>query len=302
VHTHSPLPAGLRRILKLLPVLAGAFVLGTGITVMLLSGRPAPTGLADPDGGSVRAAAQPSQSSLAPVQASPSRTPAPLPRSAVPPVPSASPSRPTVPVPTGSPIEFSLARYLDDVGAVSDSMPSTGNLDGTGSAFSAQALAMDGARPGALITFDGVPFTWPDAAAGHPDNVTASGQTLAVNGAGRILALLVTATWGPVTGSGKVEYVDGPAQNFTLSVPDWYTGCASTTGQDVVVFTPYRNQGNGRASFTACVYYASIPLRAGSTVRGVVLPDLSRPTPTSGHGSLHIFALTIDLYGSSGSL
>jgi hypothetical protein len=282
VHTRGPLSAGLGRTLKLLPGLAGAFVLGTGITVMLLSGGPAPTGLADPDSGGVPIAAQPSQSSLAPVQASPSRTRTPA------------PPRPTVPVPTGSPIEFSLARYLDNVGIVSNSRPTTGNLDGTGSAFSAQALAMDGARPGARITFDGVPFTWPDAAAGHPDNVTASGQTLAVNGAGRMLAFLVTAAWGPVTGSGKVEYVDGPAQDFTLSVPDWYTGCPSATGQDVVVFTPYRNQGNGRASFTACVYYASIPLRAGFTVRGVVLPDLSRPTPTSGHGSLHIFALTID--------
>jgi hypothetical protein len=288
VHTHSPLSAGLRRILKFLPVLAGAFVLGTGITVMLLSGRPAPTGLADPDGGGVTITAQPSQSSLAPVQASPSRTPSHTPSR------TPAPPRPTVPVPTGSPIEFSLTRYLDNVGTVSDSRPSTGNLDGTGSAFSAQALARDGARPGALITFDGVPFTWPDAAAGHPDNVTASGQTLAVNGAGRVLAFLVTAAWGPVTGGGKVEYVDGGAQNFTLSVPDWYTGCPSATGQDVVVFTPYRNQGNGRASFTGCVYYESIPLRAGATVRGVVLPDLSRPTPTSGHGSLHIFALTID--------
>jgi hypothetical protein len=139
-----------------------------------------------------------------------------------------------------------------------------------------------------------VPFTWPDAAAGQPDNVTASGQTLPIEGAGRIMAFLVTAGMGPVSGSGKVEYVNGPAQNFTISVPDWWTSCSSPTGKDVVVYTPYRNQGNGRAPFTVCVYYTSIFLRVGSAVRGVVLPDISPPTPPAGHGSLHIFAVTID--------
>jgi hypothetical protein len=196
------------------------------------------------------------------------------------------------PAATG-PVELALARYLDNVGIASNSHPTQGNLDGTGSAFSAQALAAHGASAGRTLTYHGVPFRWPDAAAGAPDNVTASGQTLRLGGAGRALAFLVTAGWGPAQGTGKVVYASGSTQDFTISAPDWYRNCASAKGPGVVVYTPYRNQGNGRASFTACVYYASVRLRPGQRVTRIVLPDISTAVPVNEDPSLHIFAATI---------
>lgn len=281
-----PPPVGLRGIFRLVPVLAGAvfLLLGTGMTIILLSsGRHAPTSAPEPRISRHAAVAQPSQSPRPSATASPSPSPS-----------LAAVADPTSsPQPTG-PVEFSLAAYLDNVGVVSDSQPTTGNLDGTGSAFSAQALANAGVTPGAQIAYRGVPFAWPGAAIGQPDNVTASGQTLRISGSGQKLALLVTAAWGPVSGTGTVQYADGSTQSFTLTVPDWWTGCPSATGSDVAVFTPYRDQGNGQASFTACVYYASVQLHAGSMVKGVVLPDLSPATPVSGQGSLHIFAVSIE--------
>ena len=281
-----------------MPVLYGAFVVSIGMVAIFASRHPAPEAAREQGTVSHPVVARPDRSPGPSASASPSArasgAPAPFRRPTAPSVTPASSTRPVAPVAPAGPVEFPLGKYLDNVGAVSDSEPTTGNLDGTGSAFSAQALAKAGATPGARITYNGVPFSWPDAGAGQPDNVTASGQTLPLQGAGRTLALLVTAGWGPVSGSGSVEYVHGPAQGFTIGAPDWWTSCPSATGKDVVVFTPYRNQGNGRASFTACVYYVSIRLRAGSRVRGIVLPDISPPTPVSGKGSLHIFAITID--------
>ena len=296
---HSPTPsAGYRWIMTLLVALVGTLIiaLGGGIIVVLTSAKPAPTGypvLSIPvqSVASDPAVTQPSQS---PRPRPPTKAPSSSRQPAALPIMSASPTSPASPLATVGPVEFSLSPYFDNVGIVSDSQPTIGNLDGTGSAFSAQALAKDGASPGAQITYQGVPFTWPDAAIAQPDNVTAGGQTLPINGSGRIMAFLETAGWGPVSGSGKVEYVNGPPQNFTISAPDWYTGCPSATGNDVVLFMPYRNQGNGQATFTVCVFYTSIQLRDGSRVRGVVLPDISPATPASGQGSLHIFAITID--------
>jgi hypothetical protein len=188
------------------------------------------------------------------------------------------------------PVEFSLGHYLNNVGVTSNSNPAIGNLDGSGSAFSLQALAARGVRPGAKITYHGVPFSWPDAAVGQADNVTASGQALMIHGAGSRLAFLVTAGWGPASGTGKVIYADGATQKFTITAPDWFDSCPSPAA---VVDTPYRNQGSARASFTACLYYASVRLHASQVVKRIVLPDISAPRPLAGDPSLHIFAITI---------
>jgi hypothetical protein len=190
-------------------------------------------------------------------------------------------------------VEIPLVPYFDNVAVTSNAAPTIGNLDGSGSAFSLQALAADGVQPGGLITYQGVPFRWPDAAAGKPDNVTASGQTLTVSGTGRRLAFLLTAGWGPAQGTATVVYSGGSTQKFTIGAPDWYTSCRSAGAPGVVVFTPYRNQGNGAATFTTCIYYASIRLRSGQSVKSIVLPDISPSLPRSGHPSLHIFAITV---------
>ena len=190
-------------------------------------------------------------------------------------------------------VEIPLARYFDNVAVTSDAAPTTGSLDGSGSAFSLQALAADGARPGAVITYSGIPFSWPDAAAGKPDNVTASGQTLTVRGAGTRLAFLLTAGWGPAKGAATVVFSGGSTQKFTIGAPDWYTSCRSAGAPGVVFFTHYRNQDNGSASFTTCIYYACIRLRSAQSVKSIILPDISPPLPRSGDPSLHIFAITI---------
>jgi hypothetical protein len=209
---------------------------------------------------------------------------------------------PPVPLPSTTlaaspgPVELSLAGYFNDIGIASashqDAAGSHGGIDGGGFVFSAEALAADGARAGATITARGVPFTWPDVAAGERDNVVAAGQTLRVSGAGTTLAFLLTAGWGPATGSGEVVYANGSTQKYTVSTPDWWTACTKTAPGEVL-FMNDRYPTDPSEAFTVCVYYASVPLHAGQPVKQIVLPDVSGPVPPDDSPSMHIFAVTI---------
>jgi hypothetical protein len=185
----------------------------------------------------------------------------------------------------------SLAAAFDNVGITDDDDTTIGNLDGAGSSFSAQALAADGVTPGASVTVGGTSFTWPGVASGDNDNVVASGQAFDLTGTGSTLSFLLTAGYGPASGTGQVVYSDGTTQAFTLGAPDWHGGC-SPAGSGVALYMPYRNRATGQNALPVCVFDASVPLQAGKTVSMIVLPDVSSGV-TSGSPSLHIFAVTI---------
>jgi hypothetical protein len=225
-----------------------------------------------------------------PTPASPKPKAKPKPKSAEPPPPRPAPTTVSVAPPSG-PVELALGAHFNNIGITSNAAPTHGNLDGAQAAFSFQALAAHGVRPGVVITYDGIPFVWPDVAAGKPDNVTASGQTLTVREAGTRLDFLLTATWGPAKGTATVVYSGGSTQKFTIGAPDWTLSCQSGA-PDVVAYTPYRNMSTGRDADAACVYYASIRLRSVRSVTSIILP-YRPPQPWQGRPSLHIFAITI---------
>jgi len=184
----------------------------------------------------------------------------------------------------------SFAAAFDNTGISDDTDTGAASLDGSGSSFSAQALASAGVTPGQALTYDGIGFTWPDASAGQPDNVVATGQTIALSGHGADLGLLDTAAYGPVSGTGTLHYTDGSTQSFSLDVPNWYK--AAPSGSNAVIVTPYRNRpGNTQDPNVVNVFEQSIPLQAGKTVEAVTLPDIG--AVASGSPSLHVFAMAI---------
>ncbi len=185
-----------------------------------------------------------------------------------------------------------LAASFDNVGITDDTGTNAGDVDGSQSSYSAQALASVGVTPGGTVTHAGSAFTWPDAAAGQSDNTVASGQAVTVNRSGSTLGFLVTSTYGASSGTATVVYADGSKQHFTLSSPDWYG--APAQGSDPAITAPYRNRPNNTQDHTPVnVYYRATTIDPAKVVADVVLPNISAGA-TAGTPAMHVFAVSVD--------
>jgi hypothetical protein len=181
----------------------------------------------------------------------------------------------------------SLAAAFDNAGISTEDALTVANIDGSNSSLSAEALASAGLTPGATVTYDGVPFTWPDTRPGSKDNVISYGQTVLLSGSGSRLSFLGTSTWGDGKGNGKVVYADGTEQEFSVAVPDWYGANSSAA-----VVLPYRHISSGRDDNPVSLFTFGVDLAAGKELRSVVLPKVSDGIQAEAP-ALHIFALTI---------
>jgi hypothetical protein len=137
-----------------------------------------------------------------------------------------------------------------------------------------------------------VTFTWPDVAAGQPDNVVASGQLIALSGSGSTLGFLGVATNAVASGTGTITYTDGSAQSFTIEYQNWITA-TPVNGDTLVATTAYFNRTTTGAARTPSLFAATVPLAAGQTVASVALPDVSGTAVSTSTTSMHIFALAV---------
>jgi hypothetical protein len=203
-----------------------------------------------------------------------------------------SPSGPIQPVSTSVIVARpgDLAPFFNNAGISDDANQAAGNLDGLGYSYSEQALTAAGLAPGAAITSDGVQYNWPAAAAGRPDNVTASGQVIAVPSVpgATELGVMGSATNGPSSGTMTITYTDGTTQSATLGFTDWTAGSAAF-GNGIAASMGYRNSAGGSSQQIGTkVFTTNIPLPGGKTVASVTLPS------SADQGLLHIFALGTD--------
>ena len=174
-----------------------------------------------------------------------------------------------------------------DIGISADSSSSSADYDGVGYSYSASALSAAGINPGSTVSANGVNFTWPNVAAGQPDNYEANGQTIASSGSGAI-SFLGSASNGPSSGTAVVTYTDGSTQNVPISFGDWAVGGTSVLASNTTVATmSYRNQAGASANNISTYLFATRPLNlaSGKTVASVTLP--SNVTA----GGLHVFAI-----------
>ena len=184
-----------------------------------------------------------------------------------------------------------LAATFNDVAITADDNTAPGDFDGGGASFSETAVTDAGAAPGATVTSSGIGFAFPDAAAGTNDNTVAEGQLIELSGvtAGPNLGFLVSASYGPASGTGTVTYTDGTTQSFTLTSPDWFS-TSPPSGGAVAVSSAYQNrQGNTTYSGSGDIFSETVPLAAGKTAASVTLPaggGLAAGTP-----ALHVFAI-----------
>ncbi len=182
-----------------------------------------------------------------------------------------------------------LAATFNDVGITADNNTAPGNYDGGGASFSATALSNAGAGQNATVNSSGVAFTMPNVSAGTNDNTVAEGQTISLSGSPHTLGFLVSASYGPATGSGTITYTDGSTQSYTLTVPDWFS-TSPPSGGAVAISSAYQNrQGNTTYSGSGNIFSETVALSSGKSIASVTLPPggaLAAGTP-----AIHVFAL-----------
>ena len=190
------------------------------------------------------------------------------------------------------PVQYSsLAAAYNNVGITDDSNTNPGNLDGNGASFSAQALTAAGASPSATINSSGMSFTFPGADPGTNDNVVADNQWISMSGSGKNLGFLISASYGPATGTGEILYTDGSSQSYTLTSPDWWF-TTPPAGGAVAVNSAYQNRpGNTTYNHTGDIFSVAIPLDPAKKLAAVILPPVG--LLASGTPALHIFAMAV---------
>jgi beta-glucosidase len=191
----------------------------------------------------------------------------------------------SVPAPTANP-----ADYYDNVGISLDSNQAAANFDGGGYSYSATTLANAGLTPGATVLAEGLTFTWPNVAAGAPDNILAAGQTMLVDGTPgqTTLGLLGSSSNGASSGTVVIFYTDGTSSTGTVSFNDWANNAGDSN--TAVATMPYRNNPNGSQNITMYVYVTTVAVDPSKTVDFIVLPDVN----SSDSGSaMHLFALAL---------
>ncbi|MGD0556300.1 MAG: alkaline phosphatase family protein, partial [Streptosporangiaceae bacterium] len=183
-----------------------------------------------------------------------------------------------------------LAAAYDNIGISLDSDPGAADYDGGGYSYSETGLTAAGLAPGATVTADGVTFTWPNVAAGAPDNVLAAGQIILVNGtAGQTtLGLLGSDSNGASSGTLTIFYTDGSTSSGTVSFGDWASG--PSTGDTTVATMPYRNNASGAQDINMYIYATTVAVDSSKTVESIVLPNVNS---TDSGTAMHIFAIAL---------
>jgi len=192
----------------------------------------------------------------------------------------------TVTVPYGS-----LVAAYNNTGISDNSNQAAADYDGNGDSYSAEALAAatpTALTPGQQVTVGGTTFTWPSAAAGSPDNVVTSGQTVALSGSGTDLGFLGASQNGVASGTVTVHYTDGTSQSSQLNMADWYSGTPAVGDQLLTTSSDWNYTSSTQTPHPVSLYFASVPLQPGKQVSSVTLPVLSNAGGTT---AMHIFAM-----------
>ncbi|MFE5562393.1 FG-GAP-like repeat-containing protein [Streptomyces sp. NPDC056544] len=169
-----------------------------------------------------------------------------------------------------------------------DGDPAAADFDAAGRSLSATDLDKAGWRRGTRVTIGATTYTRADVAPGQPDNVLATGQTLAIRGAGNALGFLASATSGPVAAPVTVSYTDGTSAQQTLEVPDWSAGATTTAALSL----DHRNTPSGQQTSPARLHAVTVPLDPRKTIASVTLPKTGS-SAAPGAPALHVFDLSV---------
>ncbi|HEY5004227.1 MAG TPA: serine/threonine-protein kinase [Ktedonobacteraceae bacterium] len=182
------------------------------------------------------------------------------------------------PTATPAPLMIVLDGFFNNEGI--GNAPGQANFDGHGYSYPANQLPSGG-----QINVQGIPYQFPATGSGTNDNIVAFGQTISLRpGNYRQAFLLAAASWGPVSGTVVIKYIDGSTSRQSLTVLDWYTSSGALN-------ETYRYTSNGINNHPVCIYAIPISLDSTRVADALVLPY--RQSGPFQNSRMHIFALTL---------
>ena len=187
----------------------------------------------------------------------------------------------------------SLSAAYNNIGISDNTNEAAANYDVVGDSFSAQALAAGTPTPltpGGQVTVDGTTLTWPNVAAGTPDNVVTRAQTVDIAGSGTDLGIIGASQNGTASGTVTINYTDGTSKSFNLNMADWWANSAAVGNQLLTTTSSWNYQSNPLGAHPVSVYFAALPLDPSKTVASVTLPSLSGGSGTT---AMHVFAMAV---------
>jgi hypothetical protein len=171
--------------------------------------------------------------------------------------------------------------YLPTSGACFD------NVQGAGQclSYSAVALQLAGATPGADVKVGGIDFAWPNTSSGQNDSMTPNGQTIKVSppAGTNTLALLGASHNGPVSTEVDLTYsTPDSSGSYTsaefVNAPDWWaiTGSLGSPGQGAgpnELRTAFQMAGNAvPVPVAVSVYAMTVPVDPARQLVSVAFP------------------------------
>lgn len=185
----------------------------------------------------------------------------------------------------------SLAAAQDIVAFTDDDLVNPPNLgggvDGDGSSYSWQALEDAGVLPGGTFSHNGFEFTWPDKEGYQA--VLADRQLITVDASASAVGFITAGEWGPVSGTGVVNYTDGSTTEFTISDPDWQTPDLPADA-DVALVMPYHNHAHGgRIDRDTYLFFHEVSTDPAKTIETVALPNSDQ----GGRFNIAVFSMSL---------
>jgi hypothetical protein len=142
--------------------------------------------------------------------------------------------------------------------------PSTGGIDGVGSAYSSTLL-------GSSLAWSGTTFTFAPA-----DQLNGARNKTVTLPAGQFTALQLLGTGvngDQLSQSVRVNYTDGTSATFTQTFSNWLNASQNVAGQSIAKSMAYRNKSTGvKDNRVFNLYGYSFALTSTKTVSSLVLP------------------------------
>jgi hypothetical protein len=180
-------------------------------------------------------------------------------------------------------VPLDLTLHLNNNGVSTAANPADANFDGAGNSYPAEALP-----PAGPVTYHGVPFVFPGAADGAPDNALCRGQSIAVPPGrySKVWFLAASTTYNTYPNPGA-SYADGADVPMPLPVTEWTRGSAAFNDIEVVS-APYRHGPTGPDQRKIGIYLQVADLDPSTDLVSLTLPN------TASQPQLHVFAISLE--------